>query len=61
MTALVGIIAEDVSDIGVVNALIKKIATKKYGTKSFVGHGCGRLRNKYRAWAKHSKIRAVNI
>jgi uncharacterized protein DUF4276 len=55
MTSLVGIIAEDDSDIGVVDVIIKKIAKRKYSIKSFAGHGSGRVRNKCNAWAKTLK------
>jgi hypothetical protein len=61
MTALVGIIAEDVSDVGVLTALIKKIATKRFGIKSFVGHGCGRVRNKCKAWTQTLKDRGCQF
>jgi hypothetical protein len=61
MTKLVGVIAEDISDVDVVKVIIKKIAHKKFGIKYFVGHGCGRLRNKGRAWAQALKERGCQL
>lgn len=61
MRNLVGVIAEDVSDVDVVNAIFRKIARKKFGIRSFVGHGCGRLRNKCRAWAQVLRDRGCHF
>jgi hypothetical protein len=58
MTISIGVIAEDASDIAVVNQIIKKILPdRKYSIKSFVGHGCGKIRGKCCQWADvlHSK------
>ena len=48
----IGIIAEDDSDVVVIKALtLALIKPKKIGFKRFIGHGCGKLRRKCRAWA----------
>lgn len=48
----IGIIAEDDSDVVVIKALtLALLKPKKIGFKRFVGHGCGKLRRKCRAWA----------
>jgi hypothetical protein len=47
-----GIIAEDYSDVAILKHLTTKLLrSKKVGFKQFVGHGCGKLRRKCRAWA----------
>ncbi len=52
MSTLIGVIAEDNSDIDVVDEFIRKIVPKKkYIIKSFVGHGCGKVRGKCFQWA----------
>lgn len=48
----IGIIAEDDSDVVVIKALtLALIKPKKIGFKRRIGHGCGKLRRKCRAWA----------
>jgi hypothetical protein len=48
----IGVIAEDDSDVVVVKELtLSLMRPKKMGFKRFVGHGCGKLRRKCRAWA----------
>jgi hypothetical protein len=52
MSAIIGVIAEDISDIDVLDELIKKILPQvKYSIKHFVGHGCGKIRGKSFQWA----------
>ena len=47
-----GIIAEDKSDVAVLRELtLTLLRPQKVGFKHFVGHGCGKLRRKRRAWA----------
>ena len=53
MNIPVGIIAEDKSDVDVIDVIIGKSTTARYSTKSFVGNGCGRIRNKCREWAQN--------
>jgi hypothetical protein len=50
----IGIIAEDNSDVEVMKEITLMIL-KPYraGFKRFVGHGCGKLRRKCRAWAEN--------
>ena len=48
----IGVIAEDDSDVVVIKELtLSLMKPKKIGFKRFVGHGCGKLRRKCRAWA----------
>ena len=48
----IGVIAEDTSDVDVVKELIRKLkAPNSFCVRYFVGDGCGKLRNKCRAWA----------
>ena len=49
---LVGIIAEDESDVDVVRELAQKLARRRFGIKRFLGHGCGRIHAKCLAWAQ---------
>lgn len=49
----VGIIAEERSDVAVLNHVIGKITRKKFGIQEFVGHGCGKIIGKCGAWARH--------
>lgn len=50
MARRLGIIAEDESDVGVVTEIARKIATRNFSVRRFVGHGCGKIRGKCRAW-----------
>ena len=61
MTILVGIIAEELSDVDVISEIIGKLARKNFGVKSFVGHGCGRIKYKCRAWAQTLKERGCKL
>lgn len=48
----IGVIAEDLSDVQVVEALLTKYSDRnRFFIKKFVGNGCGKLKNKCRAWA----------
>jgi hypothetical protein len=61
MITRIGVIAEEDSDIDVVDELIHKILPqKKYSIKSFVGHGCGKIRGKCFQWAKVLKTRGCS-
>jgi len=54
MTRKLGMIAEDESDVGVIDILIQKIVQhRKYTIKRFLGHGCGKIRSKCNAWANN--------
>jgi hypothetical protein len=49
----IGLIAEDSSDVEVINELTKKIAEgRQFTIKKFVGHGCGKIRGKCLQWAQ---------
>jgi hypothetical protein len=49
---LIGIIAEDDSDVDCLKIIIRKLLPKKtIGFKKFVGHGCGKINRKANAWA----------
>ena len=55
--ALVGIIAEDDSDVECVKHFVRRIHTnKRIGFKKFVGQGCGKISRKANAWAKIFKM-----
>jgi len=61
MSTSIGVIAEDKSDVDVVNELIQKILPqKRYSIKSFVGHGCGKIRGKCFHWAKDLKTKGCS-
>jgi hypothetical protein len=52
----IGLIAEDSSDVEVINELIRKIAAgRQFTIKKFVGHGCGKIRGKCLQWAQALK------
>lgn len=46
-----GVIAEDKSDVEVVDTLARKIARAKFTVRSAIGHGCGRLQGKALSYA----------
>lgn len=48
---LLGLIAEDQSDVDVLQELARKLARKRFGVRKFLGYGCGRIQAKSRAWA----------
>jgi len=53
MSKKIGVIAEDASDVSVINVILEKYIDKRnFTVKKFVGNGCGKLRNKCGAWAK---------
>jgi hypothetical protein len=49
----IGIIAEDRSDVAVLDVLIRKLAKAPYFVRSFVGEGCGKIVGKCHAWAQN--------
>jgi hypothetical protein len=57
---IVGIIAEDVSDISSIIVFIKRIINKQIGSKSFSSKGCGKLKRKCSVWAEQLKLRGCN-
>ena len=53
---LVGIIAEDDSDVESIKILIHRISQNdSIGTKHFVGKGCGKINRKSNSWAINLK------
>lgn len=61
MSMIVGLIAEDISDIEVVDEIIKKIQPQiKYSIKYFIGHGCGKIRGKCFQWAGFLKAKGCS-
>jgi hypothetical protein len=54
MSKTIGIIAEDKSDIEVINEILGKyLQANEYKIKNFVGNGCGKLRSKCDSWTKN--------
>lgn len=52
MSRRIGIIAEDKSDVEVVNIILGKyMPSNTFSIKHFTGGGCGKLKNKCHAWA----------
>lgn len=58
---LIGIIAEDESDVECIKHFIRRNKPEKQiGFKKFVGHGCGRIHKKANAWANNFKTQGCN-
>jgi len=54
MTKIIGIIAEDQSDVDVITLLLAKYIEKnQFSVKKFIGNGCGKLRSKCGSWTKN--------
>ena len=52
MSKIIGIIAEDTSDVDVITNLIAKYVDRnRFAVRKFVGNGCSKLRNKCGSWA----------
>lgn len=49
---LIGIIAEDDSDVEVLKILTKKLTKRRFSTSQFTGKGCGPLKRKTPGWCK---------
>ncbi len=59
---LVGIIAEDHSDVDSAHILIKRIANNDHiGVRRSVGKGCGRINRKCNAWARQLLQKGCSI
>ncbi|HWE94158.1 MAG TPA: DUF4276 family protein [Tepidisphaeraceae bacterium] len=63
MAKQIGLIVEDESDVDVLAAIISKIVIdrSRYSIQRFVGHGCGKLRNKCGAWASQLRTRGCQM
>ena len=59
MSKVIGVIAEDSSDVDVIRILLKKTSAKKFSTTHFVGKGCGPLKKKIPGWCKAFKQKGV--
>ncbi|SFY08142.1 protein of unknown function [Pseudomonas sp. NFACC49-2] len=54
MAIKIGVIAEDISDIQVISEILSKyLKTNSFSIKHFVGKGCGKLKNKCKAWVEN--------
>ena len=53
MTLRLGIIAEDKSDVDVVETLLRKISQKNFSVNYFAAKGSGKLRANARNWARN--------
>lgn len=54
MSKKIGVIAEDDSDIAVIEEILKKhLNSNEFKIKKFVGNGCGKLRKKCDSWTKN--------
>jgi hypothetical protein len=52
MGKVIGVIAEDYSDVAVLKELIKKISLRRpFKVNRFVGNGCGKIKGKCHQWA----------
>jgi hypothetical protein len=60
MSKVVGIIAEDNSDINSLKILINRISKKNIGTKHFAGEGCSSIVRKCNIWAKQLLARGCS-
>lgn len=60
MSKIIGIIAEDMSDVEVIKILLKKLTNKRFTTTQFVGKGCGPLKKKIPGWCKAFQQKRVN-
>lgn len=62
MRRSIGIIAEDISDVEVIRALIvKRASSRPFTINKFVGHGCGKIRGKCRQWAATLSSQGCNF
>ncbi len=59
--SIIGIIAEDKCDVDVIAELVSKIVPgKRFSTKHFLGHGCGKIKGKCFIWAQVLKNRGCS-
>lgn len=56
----VGVIAEDKSDVRVIETLMRKMAKRPFTVAHFVGNGCGKIVGKCNAWAANLRERGCN-
>jgi hypothetical protein len=60
MSMRIGIIAEDKSDVEVIDTLLRKMTTKPFKVLDFVGNGCGKIVGKCHAWAQNLRRRGCS-
>lgn len=59
--AIVGIIAEDESDVAVLVELLRRLASKpNFGWEKFVGDGCAKVRSKLIPWSRNLFLKGCN-
>ena len=62
MSTYIGVIAEDNSDVEVIEEIIaKKKSRHSFKIKKFVGHSCGKVRTKCHEWARILSIQNCSI
>lgn len=61
MATHVGVIAEDNSDVDVLRELLAKLTKRKLFLHKFVGHGCGKIAGKCRAWARNLDAQGCQV
>lgn len=62
MSSIIGLIAEDKSDIEVINEILGRYFTgNSYSIKKYVGNGCGKLKQKCASWADNLVKRGCNF
>jgi hypothetical protein len=62
MSTLVGVIAEDLSDVEVIEEIIAKKKNRRlFKIKKFAGHGCGKIRAKCKDWAYNLRIQQCTL
>jgi Domain of unknown function (DUF4276) len=60
-TIELGILAEEQNDVDVMSIVVRRMSPgTKIGVRQFLGHGCGKLRNKCRDWAQQLKNRGCS-
>jgi hypothetical protein len=58
----IGVLAEDSSDVDVVKELIRKFKSpNSFCIRHFAADGCGKLRNKCRAWANQLHLKGCSV
>lgn len=62
MSKYVGVIAEDISDVDVINEIIAKVTNRNnFKIKKFIGHGRGKVLGKCHDWARNLKIKKCTL
>jgi hypothetical protein len=57
-----GVLAEDASDVEVLAHILRKIVpSRRFSIRKFVGHGCGKLKNKCQGWAAQLALEGCSV